>query len=314
MRLEPLFESVFIEDNYNCRKGKGTLYGVQRLKEKIKECSDNYTKDCWIGKFDMQRFFISIHKPTLYRILKSFIKKNYKGEDISLLLYLVKKVVMNKPQNNCIKKSPKVLWDRLDKNKSLFACGDDYGLPIGNLTSQIFANFYLNSFDIMVENKFKYYGRYVDDFFIVTRDKQEMISYIKDMRDYLWNNLQIRLHPDKVYIQHYTKGVKFIGSVVKKDRLYIANTTISNIYNCIRHLNESIDKDALYHFVSSLNSYFGFLKHHLTYAIKYRILKTIDKQWKEYMKVSLNLSKFSVNAEYDKLIIIKNKILNKEIL
>lgn len=110
MRLEPLFEEVFIDDAYNCRKNKGTLYGVKRLKEHIRVCSENYTKDCWIGKFDMQRFFMSIHKPTLFKMLKSFILENYKGADIDILLYLVKKVVLNKPHYNCIRRSQPNLW------------------------------------------------------------------------------------------------------------------------------------------------------------------------------------------------------------
>ena len=100
MRLEPLFERVFIEDNYNCRKGKGSLYGVNRLRDKIKECSNNYTEDCYIGKFDLQGFFMSIHKPTLLEMLKNFINRKYEGDDKDLLLWLVEEIVMNCPQYN----------------------------------------------------------------------------------------------------------------------------------------------------------------------------------------------------------------------
>lgn len=247
-------------------------------------------------------------------MLKSFIKKNYHNEDIDLLLYLVKKVVTNKPQNNCIKKSPKILWQRLDKNKSLFTCGDNYGLPIGNLTSQIFANFYLNKFDIVLNNIFEYYGRYVDDFYIITKNKQLLLSNVQFIKDYLWRNLQIKLHPDKIYIQHYTKGIKFVGSVVKRNRMYIANSTIANIYNKIIEHNQCVGVNDLYTFVSSLNSYFGFLKHHLTYNIKHKIIKLINTSWEEYMNTSSNLQKFIIDDKYSKFTIVKNRLLNKEIL
>ena len=83
-RLEPLFEEVFIDDNYNCRKEKGVLYGVKRLYQQVKECSGNYTKDCYIAKCDLQGFFMSIHKPTLWRMLERFIWENYTGIDMKI--------------------------------------------------------------------------------------------------------------------------------------------------------------------------------------------------------------------------------------
>ena len=108
-RLEPLFEREFIRDNYNCRVKKGTLYGINRLHEQVKECSENYTQSCYIAKFDMQGFFMSIHKPTLLRTLTTFIKENYKEDDVDIILDLVVKVVNNCPQKNCIRKSPECM-------------------------------------------------------------------------------------------------------------------------------------------------------------------------------------------------------------
>ena len=78
---------------------------------------------------------MSIHKPTLYRKLEQFIYNKYKEEDIDILLYLVKKIVLNNPELNCIKRSPPRMWKGLPKNKSLFTINKDYGVPIGNLTS-----------------------------------------------------------------------------------------------------------------------------------------------------------------------------------
>lgn len=311
MRLEPLFEEVFIEDNYNCRKDKGTLYGVKRLFEKIKECSNNYTEDCYIGKFDMQGFFMSIHKSTLWKMLKEFINDKYNGKDKDILLWLIEKIIMNCPQYGCIRKSHIKMWNRLSKNKSLFTCGDDYGLPIGNLTSQCFANFYLHSFDIMLENKFKYYGRYVDDFYVICKKKRIISSYIPTIKCYLWNSLRVRLHPNKIYIQHYKKGVKFTGSVVKYNRMYISNSTVSNTYMAINRFNGKISAENIEHFVQSLNSYWGFMKHYSSYNVKVKIFKLISYSWFKYMRYNLPRHRFEIRNKYKENSVAKYDLNNR---
>ena len=311
MRLEPLFEEIFIEDNYNCRKGKGTLYGVKRLHEQIQQCSNNYTEDCYVGKFDMQGFFMSIHKPTLWKMLEKFIEENYFGNDKRVILWLVEKIVTHCPQYNCIRKTPIHMWDRLARNKSLFTCGDDFGLPIGNLTSQCFANFYLHWFDLYVKNEFGYYGRYVDDFYIICKDKKHIASFVKHMSDYLYSNLLVKLHPNKIYIQYYKKGVKFTGSVVKGERIYSSNVGVSNVYMAIHKFNEDISLDNTEHFVQSLNSYWGFMKHHSSYNVKIRVFKLIDYRWFKYMGYNSPRHKFAIRRFYKDNIIVKRDLRDK---
>ena len=298
MRLEPLFEEVFINDNYNCRKEKGTLYGVKRLHEQVRECSENYTKNCYIGKFDMQGFFMSIHKPTLWKMLKEFIEEKYQGKDKDILLWLVKKIVMHCPQYNCIRKSPATMWNRLSKNKSLFTCGDEFGLPIGNLTSQCFANFYLHLFDIMIMNEFGYYGRYVDDYYLICKDKEKIKQWVSKMTNYLKSELLVSLHPDKVYIQPYRKGVKFIGSVVKGKRIYVSNATVSNAYMIIYRYNHEVKLSNAEHLVQSLNSYWGFMKHYNSYNIKCRLFKMINYEWFKYIRYNAVKHKFEVRNQF----------------
>lgn len=140
-RLEPLFEEYFIDSNYNCRKGKGTLYGIKDLQRQIETVTEGFTKPAWIGKFDIQSFFTSINKKILLKNLLRFIEEKYDALDKELLIYLVTSVVNNCPQKNCIRKCPLSEWDKLEPKKSLFHCPDYIGLPIGNLTSQCFANF-----------------------------------------------------------------------------------------------------------------------------------------------------------------------------
>ena len=299
-RLEPLFEMEFIDHNFNCRKGKGTQYGVNCLQQDIIEFSENGTIDCYIGKFDLQGFFMSIVKNTLWEMLRDFINERYEGEDKDTLLYLVEMVVTACPQHNCTVKGDPSLLEKLPKEKSLATCGDDKGEPIGNLTSQCFANFYLHSFDRLMTNVFKYYGRYVDDFYIVARHKEDILGFIEQIRFYLKTQFGLTLHPKKIYIQHYKKGVKFIGTVIRYDRKYISNSSVANAYDKIRTMNKNIRKENAVEIVQSLNSYFGFLQHVNAYRIKKRLIGLVDKQWFQWIEYDDKKQKFKVGDELNR--------------
>lgn len=313
-RIGHLFEEVFIDDNYNCRKGKGTLYGVMRMKDKIRQCSENYTRDCWVGKFDMQGFFMSIHKPTLWAMLEKFMKEQLDEGEFQLLSRVVRRVVMHRPEQNCYRKSPDWMWNRIPANKSLFTCGEDYGLPIGNLTSQIFANFYLHEFDMWMSEKFAFYGRYVDDFYVVSQDKQAILQAIPQMREFLESRIGVRLHPDKVYLQHYTKGCKFTGSVVKRERTYAGGTTIYNMKVCIKQLNRLVrdnrkpSLDEIEHFACCVNSYFGFLKHHHTYAVRRMFDRWMAPEWWQYVYISGHFSHIAIKSAYRRKRLVSKKV------
>lgn len=293
--IEPLFEATFIEDNYNCRKGKGTLYGFNRMHEKIREASENYTKDCWILKCDMQGFFMSIHKPTLWRMLERFIRENYKGDKLQQILWLTKMISLHSPEKNCTVKGDGSLLAQLPKNKSLFTCGDDYGLPIGNLTSQMFANFYLSDLDKWLSGTFAYYGRYVDDFYIIDTDKQKLLDALPAIRERA-ALLHVTLHPQKVYLQHYSKGVKFVGSVSKLKRRYVGSRTVGNMICTIEELNSIKDKGThAEEFVGRLNSYFGFLRHYNSYAIRREMIGRFDTEWWNYILVCGHCAKVRIH-------------------
>ena len=290
-RLEALFEGLFIEDTYNCRKGKGTLYGVHRLEEVIRKVSDNYAIDCYVGKFDIQGFFMSIHKPTLNSMLQKFIDEQYANNDKDILKWIVHKIVMHSPEKNCVRKSPLSMWNLIDDNKSLFKNGEDYGLAIGNLTSQMFANFYLNEFDTYMTSMYDGYGRYVDDFFVVDRNKTKILNGISKSATFLKEHLGIKLHPKKMYLQHYTKGVKFTGAVIKPHRSYIGNRTVANFYGKIHYFNHIAEDnmDILPYvetFVNSINSYLGFLKHHKSWNIRRRTLRQVSPKWRKFVMVT----------------------------
>jgi retron-type reverse transcriptase len=100
-KLNPLFEKKFIHDSYSCRVGKGTHFGIQRINKFIRQCSANYTKDCYILKLDLQGFFMSINKNILFEKLEHFIQQKYKAPDKELIIELCRKVIFNDPTQNC---------------------------------------------------------------------------------------------------------------------------------------------------------------------------------------------------------------------
>lgn len=309
-KLLKYFEAVFIDNNFNCRKGKGVLYGVKSLKQQIAECSNNYTEDCWIAKFDMKGFFMSIDKQILWNMLERFIWENYTEPDLDIILYLTKKIVFHAPEENCVRHSPMSAWGDIPSNKSLFTNGDGLGLMIGSLPSQIFANFYLTGFDHLMQDKFGYYGRYVDDFFVIAKDKKDILGFIPNMRSYLWENLRVTLHPDKFNLQHYTKGCNFTGQTVKRDRMYAGNRTISYFYDCMRKWNARVDsgevqaRDVAESFVASVNSYLGYMVHSSSYAIRRKILDSLSSKWFECLYICTGYRKLKLKkgvSKHDRL-------------
>jgi hypothetical protein len=228
-----IFDNSFIYDSYSCRKGKGTLLGIKRLDHFIRSCSENYKKDCYILKLDISGYFMNIDKNILWEKIEKVLlrkKDKIKGIDFKLLLELIEKMIFSDPTKNYKIKGKKENWVGLPKNKSLFFSKKNCGLPIGNLTSQLFSNIYLNDFDHFVKYKLgcKYYGRYVDDFFIVSRDKEFLKKNIKKIRQYIFEKLKLDIHPNKIYLQHFSKGVDFLGSYLKPYRIYIKNKSSKN--------------------------------------------------------------------------------------
>ncbi len=240
--ISPIFEKTIINDSYSCRVGKGTHYGIKRIDHFMRSCSQNYSKDCYILKLDIKGYFMAMNKTLLYNKVKSELirNKNKIDFDLGLVLYLIKKTIYNDPKENCIIKGKKEDWSNLPQTKSLFHTQPNCGLPIGNLTSQLFGNIYMNEFDYWVKKELgiKYYGRYVDDFVLIHESKDYLQSVIPKLSDFLLSTLQLTLHPDKIYLQHYNKGVKYLGAVIKPHKTYIANRTKGNFYNAIETQNK----------------------------------------------------------------------------
>lgn len=302
LRLIPLFEEEFIDETTNCRKGKGTGYGISLLRESIKKISGNYTSDCWIMKLDIKSFFMCINKTLLWEKLERFIRKRYKGNDLDTLLYLTDVTLKNDPTQECFYRSPLSAWKDIPPHKSLFGQKKGFGMAPGNLTSQIEANFYLNDFDHWMKSQPIEYGRYVDDFYMVSKNKQSLINMLPLIRNKL-AEIGLTLHPNKIFLQHYSKGVKYIGSVLKINRAYISNRTVGNFFSTIHRFNQLAEKDGYIEcnatrFASSINSYLGFCKQYMTYHIRRKAIRRIDQKWWKVFYVSGHFEKIVIKKKY----------------
>ena len=185
--LYEIFDKTFIFDSYSCRVGKGTHRGVKRLSMFARKTSKNYTETCWSLKCDIKKFFASVD----HKILLNLLSKRIEDKDIlGLLANIIRS--FNSDYGNGI------------------------GIPLGNLTSQIFANIYMNKFDQFVKHnlKIRYYLRYADDFVFLSKNEKILSSFINPVREYLLRELKLELHPVKIILRKLEWGIDFLGYVV----------------------------------------------------------------------------------------------------
>lgn len=297
-KLEPLFEQIFNPRTYNCRKGKGQLYGVDLLKKDIQECSENYKKDCYILKLDLKGFFMSIYRVMLADMVDAFIAEYYQAPDKEDLRYVCRVVILHEPEFNCERHSPANFWNRLPANKSLFTNGRGYGVAIGNLFAQLFANFLLNVLDWFLEELgIKYHGRYVDDFYMIHTDRNLLLAAIPKIRAKL-AEYHLRINEKKFYLQHYRKGVEFTGAVVKPHRTYACNRSINNFAGAVAKLNRAKNIEEIEKAVSSVNSYIGLLRHYHEYKTRRRIVNRIKPGIMEYLDIKGDYRSIVVKKQY----------------
>lgn len=280
-----LYENTFIADTYSCIKNRGTHYGIDRMKHHILKESNNYNKECYVLKMDIKGYFIHINRNKLIEISNKQLNKmkshkNSEGKiyekylDFNFIKYLGNKIISLNPTNKCIIKSPKFEWLKLPSSKSLFHTENNCGLPIGNLTSQLLSNVFLNELDQYVkrELKCKHYGRYVDDFYIVSTDKNFLHSIIPKIKSFLKEKLLLDINDGKTKIINVKQGVEFLGAFIKPYRTYISNSTLKRIKKKLLQLqNNGTNKNP----INSINSYLGILRHYSSFNLRKELFSKI---------------------------------------
>ncbi|MCX6752523.1 MAG: reverse transcriptase/maturase family protein [Candidatus Nomurabacteria bacterium] len=237
--LYPVFDNKFIHDSYSCRIGKGTHKAMNRFRDFFRKVSKNNTKTCFVLKCDIRKFFANID----HAILKQVLEKHIKDKEIIWLLSQVIDSFHTQPntKNSAIAES-------LVK-----------GLPLGNLTSQLLVNIYMNEFDQFMKRKLKvkYYARYADDFVILSEDKNYLENLLQKISEFLEKELKLQLHPNKVSIETVASGIDFLGWIHFPRHRVLRTSTKRRMLKNIAN-NPKLE---------TVQSYFGMLKHGNTFKL-----------------------------------------------
>jgi retron-type reverse transcriptase len=220
--LYPVFDRLFIHDSYSCRKFKGTHKALERFKRFAYKASTNNTKTLFVLKCDIRKFFASVDQ----EILLGILRRHVTDEDVINLI--------------------KVVTDSFESTAK------GKGLPLGNLTSQLLVNIYMNEFDQWMKHtmRVKHYIRYADDFAILHTDKTYLENLIPQMSQFLNEKLKLSLHPDKVYIKTFASGVDFLGWVHFPDHVVLRTVTKKRMFKNLKNPSQE-----------RVTSYLGLLSH-----------------------------------------------------
>lgn len=222
-KLYPFFDKTFIADSYSCRKGKGTHRAMNRFRDFACKVSKNHTRTCWVLKCDVRKFFASIDQAILLEILRTYIPDEH-------VLSLLSEVI-----------------------GSFHSTAPGKGLPLGNLTSQLLVNVYMNEFDQFVKHrlKAKQYIRYADDFVILDVSKCHLENMLSRIGEFLLGRLHLQLHPGKVSIETFASGIDFLGWVHFPGHRVLRTSTKRRMFARLRGSNNEASRE----------SYRGLLKH-----------------------------------------------------
>lgn len=277
-----LFDRLFIYDSYSCRKKKGTLFGIKRLEHHIRSVTENYTYEAWVLQLDIQGYFMHIRRDLLHKIVTETLQRY--GYTDPLLLYLTDVIILKDPLLNCRYCGKPTDWDGLPDSKCLSKQPEGVGLPIGDLTSQLFSNIFLNLLDRFVQYDmgFKHYGRYVDDFWLIDTDKERLREAIEPIRQFL-SEIGMVLHPKKIRLHPCTDKISFLGSVCAPYHRHASKRTTQKFHRKLREWDKEIenihsitDKRARQRRLNDcracVNSYLGYLGHFNADGLVYREL------------------------------------------
>lgn len=275
-----LFERTFIQDTYSCIPGRGTHYGIERMTQHIRQESHNWQRPCYALKIDIRGYFMHINRLRLLDIATASLTKMADHQanggmkwrdviDMDFILWLTHEIVLLDPTDGCRRVGNPSEWDGVDASKLMDNAPADCGMPIGNLTSQLFSNVYMNPFDQMVKRllHFLHYGRYVDDSATISSDRQRLTNAIPVMRDFLKDELCLDMHMGKTQIIDVRYGVEFLGAFIKPYRTYICNRSLSRI----RQEAADVMHMGCGQAFRTVNSLLGVMSHYSSYNLRREI-------------------------------------------
>ncbi len=247
-RISPRFYASFIHDSCACIPGRGTLFAAKRLESKIRSATQNWSKPCFYLKCDLANFFVAIDKNVLRKQVASKVTEPW-------WLWLSDVILFHDPRTNFeLRGYPEKIY-LVPPHKRLINQPSHLGLPIGNLSSQFFANIYLNALDQFIKHQIgaEHYIRYVDDFVLLHESPQWLNGALARINEFLPTKLNANLNPTKTILQPVNRGVDFVGQVIKPWYRYTRKRTVNEAVNQIR-------KSPAAETFEMANSYFGLLR------------------------------------------------------
>jgi retron-type reverse transcriptase len=221
--LLDMAERMFVFDSFACRKNKGTHKAVARLQTYARKVTKNFRAGGWYMKLDLASFFMSIDHNILFGLTLDVIERHSESDKWKKeMTELARIIVFHKPNENYWRKGNPELAKLIPPHKSLLFQSYQKGLPIGNYSSQFFANLYLNKLDHHIKRDLKcpHYVRYVDDLVFLSENREELEDCRKAVKTYLKKNLNLSLNNKKTVIQPIARGIDFLGYFLKAEKVY----------------------------------------------------------------------------------------------
>ncbi len=252
--LEEIFEPTFYAHSYSCRKGRGTHRAVLAFQKIALKVGKNNTEVCWVVKCDVKKFFASVNQLILLNILR----KKIKDDDLMALLQKIVESFYS------------------DRTTDL---NNKRGIPIGNLTSQFFANIYLDKLDQYIKHTLQipFYLRYADDFVLLSPDKEYLEKLVGQIQMYLQKELDLELHPNKIVYRKFASGVDFLGYIIFPRYILPRTKTKQRLLKKIQSkIQEYKTGKITYERLNqTIQSYLGYIGHANTYEFRQKLQNLI---------------------------------------
>ncbi|MBA4343243.1 MAG: reverse transcriptase [Methylibium sp.] len=245
-RIAPRFHASFVADSCACIPGRGTLYAARRLEGQVRSVTQNWSRPASYLKCDLANFFVSIDKTVLMGMLARKVREPW-------WLALAETILMHDPRQDVAVQGSRQELALVPEHKSLFNAPDRHGLPIGNLSSQFFANVLLDGLDQHVKHRIRapHYVRYVDDF-VLLHDDPQWLNAAKASIEAKLAELHLALNPRKTILQPISRGVDFVGHVIKPWRRTTRPRTVKAALLRVAEASKGELRQCV-------NSYFGLL-------------------------------------------------------
>ena len=267
--LSPIYERYFIHDTCSCRKGRGTLFGIERFEHHVRSITDNYRHEAWVLNIDISGYFMSIDRRRLGEMIAATLERERKARpeavDYGFILWLVGAFLDREPTKDCVFIGKPSLVPLVPANKSLFSREPGIGLPIGDVINQLNSNIYLTPFDHYVkrELRIRNYIRYVDDAEAMHRDRDYLVEVKERSTEYLRDKLALTVHPDKTTIRSVYDAPDFLGAVMLPYRRYARRQTVEATRRFFREADRALEEGTATpaDLLPNLNSRLGYLSH-----------------------------------------------------